>query len=425
MIGKELEHYVRHFAKRFLIFLKWLAFSILSGILVGSVGAVFHYCILYGTNAREKYPWLIFLLPAAGLLIVGVYHLMRNEEDTGTNLVLSAIHSGKHIPLRMAPLIFISTVMTHLFGGSAGREGAALQLGGSIGNSLGRFLKFDEKDQHIMIMCGMSAAFSVLFGTPLAAAVFSMEVVSVGIMHYAALVPCVVSSLVAQGIGEYCRIAPEQFLLASVPEFTISSAVITALLAILCAVVSALFCIALHMGEALYKKYLPNPYLRIVAGGLLIILLTLLVGNQDYNGAGMPIIARCFAEHEVVPYAFLMKILFTAITLGAGYKGGEIVPSFFIGAVSLAIWRDLRRIYVLLQAWERFSAASPTVPSLPCLSPLNSLGLRECPISCCLWLLGICCQAITDCTTARKLCIQNIKQNLLTGKPADVLCCCF
>ncbi len=332
MIGKELEHYVRHFAKRFLIFLKWLAFSILSGILVGSVGAVFHYCILYGTNAREKYPWLIFLLPAAGLLIVGVYHLMRNEEDTGTNLVLSAIHSGKHIPLRMAPLIFISTVMTHLFGGSAGREGAALQLGGSIGNSLGRFLKFDEKDQHIMIMCGMSAAFSVLFGTPLAAAVFSMEVVSVGIMHYAALVPCVVSSLVAQGIGEYCRIAPEQFLLASVPEFTISSAVITALLAILCAVVSALFCIALHMGEALYKKYLPNPYLRIVAGGLLIILLTLLVGNQDYNGAGMPIIARCFAEHEVVPYAFLMKILFTAITLGAGYKGGEIVPSFFIGA---------------------------------------------------------------------------------------------
>ncbi len=153
MIGKELEHYVRHFAKRFLIFLKWLAFSILSGILVGSVGAVFHYCILYGTNAREKYPWLIFLLPAAGLLIVGVYHLMRNEEDTGTNLVLSAIHSGKHIPLRMAPLIFISTVMTHLFGGSAGREGAALQLGGSIGNSLGRFLKFDEKDQHIMIFC--------------------------------------------------------------------------------------------------------------------------------------------------------------------------------------------------------------------------------------------------------------------------------
>lgn len=341
MILKELEHYVRHFAKRFLIFLKWLAFSILSGILVGSVGSVFHYCIVYATKARETYPWLIFLLPAAGLLIVGAYHMMHDEKDTGTNLVLSAIHSGEHIPLRMAPLIFISTVMTHLFGGSAGREGAALQLGGSIGNSLGRLLKFDEKDQHIMIMCGMSAAFSALFGTPLAAAVFSMEVVSVGIMHYAALVPCVVSSLLAQGIAERCRIEPEQFLIHSVPEFTVFSGVTIAILAILCAIVSALFCIALHMGEALYKKYFPNPYLRIFAGGMLLLCLTLLVGNQDYNGAGMPVIARCFEEHRVLPYAFALKILFTAVTLGAGFKGGEIVPSFFIGGTFGCLFGNL------------------------------------------------------------------------------------
>lgn len=341
MILKELEHYVRHFAKRFLIFLKWLAFSILSGILVGSVGSVFHYCILYATKIREEYPWVIFLLPAAGLFIVGAYHMMHDEKDTGTNLVLSAIHSGEHIPLRMAPLIFISTVMTHLFGGSAGREGAALQLGGSIGNSLGRLLKFDEKDQHIMIMCGMSAAFSALFGTPLAAAVFSMEVVSVGIMHYAALVPCVVSSLVAQGIAERCHIEPEQFLLHSVPEFTVSSGVTIAVLAILCAIVSALFCIALHMGEALYKKYFPNPYLRIFAGGILLVVLTLLVGNQDYNGAGMPVIARCFEERQVLPYAFALKIIFTAVTLGAGFKGGEIVPSFFIGGAFGCLFGNL------------------------------------------------------------------------------------
>ena len=249
MILKELEHYVRHFAKRFVIFLRWLLFSVFSGILVGSAGAVFHYCIAYATKARELHPWLVFLLPAAGLLIVGAYHLMHDEKDTGTNLVLSAIHSGEHIPLKMAPLIFVSTIMTHLFGGSAGREGAALQLGGSIGNSLGRLLKFDEKDQHIMIMCGMSAAFSVLFGTPLSAAIFSMEVVSVGIMHYAALVPCVVASLLAQGIGKYCRIAPEQFPLPAVPEFTLQSGITIAILAILCAIVSTLFCIILHSGE--------------------------------------------------------------------------------------------------------------------------------------------------------------------------------
>ncbi len=331
MMKEQITHDIKHFSKRFLIFLKWLVFSILSGILVGSAGAIFHYCITYAVIIREKYPWMLYLLPIAGLFIVGAYYIMHDEKDTGTNLVLSAIHSGQHIPLKMAPLIFISTVMTHLFGGSAGREGAALQLGGSIGNSLGRFFKFDEKDQHIMIMCGMSAAFSVLFGTPLAAAIFSMEVVSVGIMHYAALVPCAISSLVAQGIAVYFQITPEQFPLTSIPKFTITSGITIAILAILCAGVSIFFCIILHTSENLYKKYLPNPYLRIFVGGTLIILLTILVGNQDYCGSGMPLIAQCF-ENQYVPYAFLLKILFTAVTLGAGYKGGEIVPSFFIGA---------------------------------------------------------------------------------------------
>ena len=158
---------------------------------------------------------------------------------------------------------------THLFGGSAGREGAALQLGGSIGNTLGRMLRFDEKDQHIMIMCGMSAAFSALFGTPMAAAIFSMEVVSVGIMHYAALVPCVVSSLTAKGIAAYFAVMPEQFPLTGIPAFTLSTGTAIAILAILCAGISTLFCVMLHSGEKLYKKYLPNPYLRIFTGGTL------------------------------------------------------------------------------------------------------------------------------------------------------------
>ncbi len=255
---------------------------------------------------------------------------MHDEKDAGTNLVLAAIHSGKHIPLKIAPLIFISTVMTHLFGGSAGREGAALQLGGSIGNSLGRLLKFDEKDQHIMIMCGMSAAFSALFGTPMAASIFSMEVVSVGIMHYAALVPCVIASLTAKGVAEYFNVMPEQFLITELPEFTLTTGTAVAILAILCAGISTLFCIMLHSGEKLYKKYLPSPYLRIFTGGTFIVILTLLVQSQDYNGAGMPIIARCF-ENDYEPSAFLLKMVFTAVTLGSGFKGGEIVPSFVIG----------------------------------------------------------------------------------------------
>ena len=130
---EQIDYYLRHFANRFLIFIKWLVFSVLSGILVGGAGTLFYYCMTCANETRAEYPWLIFFLPGAGLLIVGAYYLMHDEKDTGTNLVLAAIHSGEHIPLKMAPLIFISTVMTHLFGGSAGREGAALQLGGSIG----------------------------------------------------------------------------------------------------------------------------------------------------------------------------------------------------------------------------------------------------------------------------------------------------
>lgn len=328
---EKFTYYVKHLISSLFIFLKWLLFSILSGIIVGGIGTLFHFCMTYATNTLGNYPWLIFFLPVAGIFIVGAYHLMRDERDTGTNLVLSAIHSGESIPLKMAPLIFISTVLTHLFGGSAGREGAALQLGGSIGNSLGRVFHFDEKDQHIMIMCGMSAAFSALFGTPMAAAIFSMEVVSVGIMHYSALVPCVISSLIAHGIALHFGIMPEQFTIAQFPAFSIKNAIIVAILAILCAVVSAFFCITLHTSEKLQKRFFPNAYLRVFVGGILIILLTLLVGNQDYNGAGMFVIERCF-DGTCVPYAFLLKILFTAITLGAGYKGGEIVPSFFIGA---------------------------------------------------------------------------------------------
>lgn len=322
---------ILHVWSRVSLLLRWILFSILSGLSIGAVGTLFYYCMTYATNARANHPWLLFLLPAGGVLIVAAYRLLHDEKDTGTNLVLSAIHSGESLPLKMAPLIFLSTVLTHLFGGSAGREGAALQLGGSIGNSLGRQFRFDEKDQHIMIMCGMSAAFSALFGTPMAAAVFSMEVVSVGIMHYSALVPCVISSLVAHGVALYFGIFPEQFLVHEVPDFSVWSGGLTLLLAICCAGVSVLFCIALHLSEHLYQTYLKNPYLRILAGGALVVILTLLVGSQDYNGAGMPVIEACF-ENQYVPYSFLLKILFTALTLGAGFKGGEIVPSFFIGA---------------------------------------------------------------------------------------------
>ena len=311
--------------------IRWVIFAILSGLIVGGIGTLFYFGMYLVTLTRTKNPWLIFLMPVSGLVIVGCYRLLHDEKDTGTNLVLSAIHSDEELPLRMAPLIFLSTLITHLFGGSAGREGAALQLGGSIGNGLGKLFCFDDKDKHIMIMCGMSAAFSALFGTPMAAAVFSMEVVSVGVMYYAALVPCVISSLVASMVARYFGVSQELFLIEKIPTFRFLPAVKISVLAILCAGVSILFCIMLHSSDHLYKRFFKNAYIRIFVGGCLVIALTLLVGDQTYNGAGMNMIEQ-YMQGQVPPEAFILKMLFTAVTLGAGFKGGEIVPSFFTGA---------------------------------------------------------------------------------------------
>lgn len=310
---------------------KWVILAVASGVVIGGIGTFFHRCLSFVTQTRAEYPYIIWLLPFGGLLIVGAYRLLHNENDAGTNLVISSIHSGDELPARQAPLIFLSTLITHLCGGSAGREGAALQIGGSIGNKIGELLRLDEKDRHIMTMCGMSAAFSALFGTPMAAAVFSLEVVSVGVMYYAALVPCAIAALAAHGVAVYFGTPEEVFPLKELPSFTIGAAVKISILAILCAFVSILFCILLHQAGHLYQKFFKNAYIRIFAGGCIVIALTFLVGDQRYNGSGMALIGECM-EGSVRPEMFLMKILFTAVTLGAGYKGGEIVPSFCIGA---------------------------------------------------------------------------------------------
>lgn len=335
-----IKHKIAHNAHRALVSVKWVIFAILVGTIVGLCGSAFYFGMSYVTFLRTAHPWLILLLPAGGLVIVGLYHLFHDEKDTGTNLVISAIHSGDELPFRMAPLIIVSTLITHLFGGSAGREGAALQMGGSIGNALGRLFRFDEKDKHVMIMCGMSAAFSALFGTPMAAAIFPMEMVSVGVMYYIALVPCVISSLVAHGIAVSFGVSNELFLIGEIPAFGILSSVKISVLAILCALVSILFCVILHQTGHLYKKLFKNPYLRVFAGGCLIVLLTCLVGSQSYNGTGINIIENCI-NGTVRPEAFLLKMIFTALTLGAGYKGGEIVPSFFTGAAFGCLFGNL------------------------------------------------------------------------------------
>ena len=314
-----------------LSFLKWAGVSLAVGVLGGGVGTVFLYGIRFAGDSLAAYPWLLYLLPLGGLVIVGGYRLCRLPDGIGTNDVLIAVRTGGRVPPLLAPMILLGTVITHLLGGSAGREGAALQLGGSIGSFLGRACRLDEKDRQLCVLCGMSAVFGALFGTPLTAAFFAMEVVSVGVMYYAAFVPCLASALTAAAIAKWAGFAPVAFTLAGAPAFTLLSVLQTAGLAGMTALVSILFCVLLHQTAHLYQRFLPNPYLRAFVGGAIVIGLALLCGTRDYNGVGTAVIVRALAG-SAVPAAFLLKALFTALTLGAGYKGGEIVPSFFVGA---------------------------------------------------------------------------------------------
>lgn len=320
---KHLMLYVRAIAK-------WMAVSIAVGLVCGLLGSAFHHGVMRATLIRELHPWILYTLPFAGLLAAAIYHLFR-AEGLGTNAILSEIQNGNGISAGLLPAIFLTTILTHLAGGSAGREGAALQMGGSIGYGAGKLFRLDDRDMRTATMIGMAAFFSALFGTPLAAAVFSMEVVSVGLIYHAAFIPCFTASLTAYGVSLLLRIEPTRFSVA-VPALGWQMLLRTAVLAALCAVLSAVFCAVLHLTEKGLEKGISNPWLRAFLGGAFLLGLTLLLRTGDYNGAGMNVITAAVEEGNAVPSAFLWKMIFTAVTLAVGFKGGEVVPSFFVGA---------------------------------------------------------------------------------------------
>lgn len=309
---------------------KWIFLSVVVGSLCGVVGAVFHLSVHYAAETRGTYPWLLWCLPLAGLAIVGFYKLMGTE-GMGTNDIIDAVHKDKRLPIRLVPSIFLGTMLTHLCGGSAGREGAALQIGGTIGQRVGRLLRLDDQDLRVATLSGMAACFSALFGTPLTAVIFAVMGISIGTMYHTALLPCLMSALAAFGVSLALGVEPTRFTVTS-PEIVVGTFLRVLLLSVLFALVSILFCKFIHGTERWMQRWIPNPWVRVVAGGLAIVALTYLVGTRDYNGAGMEIITAAVERGTAHPAAFLLKLLFTAVTLAAGFKGGEVVPSFFVGA---------------------------------------------------------------------------------------------
>ena len=309
---------------------KWVLVSGIVGVLCGALGTAFHLGVDFATEVRSAHTWLIWLLPVAGLAVVGIYAFF-SVEGQSTDNIISEVQSGKGLKLNLIPSVFLSTLLTHLCGGSAGREGAALQMGGTIGYETGKLLRLDDRDLRTATLAGMAAFFSALFGTPLAAAIFALAVISVGLLYHAALLPCLLSSLTAFGISSLFHVPPTHFIV-SAPLPALPMFLRISLLAVFCAVVSSLFCDTMHWTEHTMRRLFPNPYLRVLAGSAVLIVLSLLFPSGDYNGAGSDVIHRAVEGGESLPFAFLLKILFTAVTLSSGFKGGEVVPSFFIGA---------------------------------------------------------------------------------------------
>ena len=313
------------------VFIKWIIVASFVGAAGGVVGTLFHKSIDFATELREENGWLLFLLPLGGLIIAGAYKMFKSQGAINTNRVIDAVKTDGNVPFIMAPLIFGGAFITHLLGGSAGREGAALQLGGSIGYNIGKCFRIKKQNVHIIVMSGMSSVFSALFGTPLTAAFFALEVGKVGIIKYAGMLPCIVSSFVAYKISILMGVHPVRFSIPVVDELSLVMLLKIIALSLLCAVVSIIFCYALKKASFYAKKTMKNSFVRIFVCGAIVVLLTLAFGTTDYNGAGMHVITDAINGNAKAE-AFLLKILFTAVTIAAGFKGGEIVPAFFVGS---------------------------------------------------------------------------------------------
>lgn len=307
----------------------WIVFGVISGAICGLCGVIFSKSVGFAADLRTQNSWTLFLLPFAGLASVGIYKLFK-VQNIGTTNVFDCVRTEQNLPRLLAPAVFCGTCISHLFGASNGREGAALQIGGGVANTLTRLFKLDEDARHITVMCGMSALFSAVFGTPLAACIFVLEVIMTRLC-VVAVIPVLCSSITAFTISQLLNVHPERFNIGKLPSFSFSLVWKTAVISVAGIIVSFIFCKGIDVAKKMTKKFLKNEFIRIAVGGTTIVVFTLLVHTRDYNGGGIDVIERVF-EGSVRYEAFALKMLFTIICVSCGYKGGEIIPTLFIGA---------------------------------------------------------------------------------------------
>ncbi|HQR93149.1 MAG: voltage-gated chloride channel protein [Bacteroidetes bacterium 24-39-8] len=326
---------------------KWLLLLTILAVLVGSLVALFLWLLDQVTYLRWQNSWLLFLLPFAGILIFVLYQYWGKGSEAGNGLLIDAIHNTQtKVPARMAPLVLLTTLITHLFGGSAGREGTAVQMGGGMAAFVGRWFVLKEADLRLLLMCGMAAGFAAVFGTPIAGAVFAVEVIAIGRIQYKELLPCFFTSIIAHLVCLAWGIEHTKYIIHFSPndlgQFFHFDALLlgkTIIAAIGFGLAAFLFAEAHLQVKTIFHKWIPIKWLIPVAGGLLVIGLTYWLDTRDYLGLGVVAeqangvsILSAFKEDGVSPFSWFWKLLFTAITLGTGFKGGEVTPLFFVGA---------------------------------------------------------------------------------------------
>ena len=308
--------------------------AVVIGVFVGVIVAFFALCIVWCDNTRAENNWLVFLLPVAGVAIVGIHKLAKVVDPKGTNRVIQRIHENTYVKTIMAPLIFASTLLSQICGASVGREAAALQIGGALGSATGKVLKIEEKHANTIIITGMSAAFSALFGTPIAAALFALEIADGRIKNWMGIVPCFIASFIAYALGTVLQVPYLNVEITYTLAINAENAFCVFQLALFCAIFCIIFVLSSKWIKAGLRKLCKNPFVRILASSAIVIALTFLVGEQTYNGVGSDTILACLTDNtfQIIWWACIMKILFTNVSLGGGFQGGEIVPVLFIGA---------------------------------------------------------------------------------------------
>jgi len=314
-------------------FLKWIVLGGAVGVLSGTASAFFLHGLDFVTKLRLQHGWLLFLLPLGGALVSYLYMKFGKNSAKGNNLILEQIGEGQEtIPLRMAPLVLFGTLVTHLLGGSAGREGTAVQMGGSLAEWFGKMIRIDAADRKILLMCGISGGFGSVFGTPLAGTVFGLEVIAIGLISHRALLPCFSAAFVGDLVATHVwKVHHLHYQIGRVPGIELPIVLKVVIASVLFGLVSLLFSELTHALKRRFAAMFPNAAIKSAVGGALVILLVAVVGTRDYLGLGIPLIQDSF-QGEVSPLAFLWKLLFTSLTLGTGFQGGEVTPLFAIGA---------------------------------------------------------------------------------------------